>query len=1381
MERVPTTSGGKRQRREAPVNAVTGHRGDLLYVHDSKNNVKWLVDSGALYSIVPPTLAQRAQGPQGEHLQAANGSKIQCFGHVEKEVVLGNKSYRFDFVVADVKNHILGADFMAEFYLGPNQRDCSLIDLSSFSSIPTVIAQGETPSHMTFVNEVNDPYYKLLDQYPDIMTPTFTLKEVKHGIKHHIPTEGHPVQFRARRLNPEKLAVAKEELGKLEKLGVCYRGKSEWASPLMVTTKPDGGWRVCGDYRRLNSMTPDDRYPVRTLSDFTSELQGKKIFSKIDMLKGYHQIPVAEEDVCKTAVITPFGLFIFPRTPFGLKNAGQDFQRLMDQIFGDIPHTFVYIDDILVASETEEEHLHDLKVVLDLLRENGLVTNRKKCILGRSSIEFLGYQVDENGISPLPERVDAIRQIKRPTTVKELQRFLGMVNYYRKFIPRAAHHLHHLFDALKGKPKELVWDEGCTLSFEATKEALARATLLHHPRTDALLALTTDASQYAVGGVLEQWGPRGWEPLSFYSSKLNNSQQLWPPYDRELLGAFKSVRHFRPMLEGRPFTLFTDHLSLVPSVSKKTDPQTSRQAYQLSALAEYTTDFRYIQGKSNVVADSLSRPPGVENPDTNAVSYQERDQNSPSDQRAATTEETQSSSAAAGAADPVRPLGSIPTAAHSDINNNNEGETAHSSSSFSSSSSSSSATAPLDRAVKREAKEDLDCLINSVRQMNIDLEEMARDQALDPDFRRIASDARTGLQLRAIEVGDRKLIVDISNGPARPFVPFSWRRKIFDLMHGLGHPGLERTRQTVSEKFVWPSLRQDVSKWARECQHCQRSKVLRHVTPSIGDFQVPDKRFEHLNLDLVTLTPSNGYKYLVTIVDCFSRFPTAIPIKDMTVETILDAFAHGWVATFGVPSSITTDRGSQFLSAAWGQLMSTWGIKTHTTTAYHPEANGLVERLHRRLKEALLACSHDHPEEWYWKLPSVLLSIRTTLKPDLGASPAEMVFGEPIAVPGSILSNAPSDGEQLQQHQRQTLANLRLEVARLQPVPTSAHRRQNVRLPEELQSCSHVFVRKGGVQPCLSAAYSGPYRVLSRQEHFFKISIPGRGAESVALSRLKPAVIARDEEFQQRTPSPVTPPSPPPPGRPPGRRARQPQPTDRRARRQGGRNTTQPSTSNSTQNSQQREALLPLSPTVQRASSPPPPPSPSMHADPLPPPSPPPASHFSPPPARPPAARGRRSPRPPRCFLEDSPPRPHLSMIEERAPLPASPTTINEPNSAYPQQPMEEMQPAAFEPLSDSSARTRPRPVIAARAAAASSTPGVPDDAGGPSGLRGPSLSGEEPIFARAAAAASAAPPRRFFTSPSERNFSADRRKRDRPNVSYAASLSHILRQQLTQ
>ena len=1141
------------------VNNVVGQTGEnfLLHVTDTRTDEKWLVDGGALLSILPPTLQQLRQGPNGVELRAANGTKIPCYGTINRTITIGTQNFSFDFTIAAVSQRILGADFLANFYLAPNHRDAQLISLQDYSTLPAQHARGVKTIPVNFVSQMDDPFYKLLDSYPEILTPSFTIKEPTHGVKHYIPTDGPPVQSRSRRLDPEKLAVAKAELGKLEALGICYRGRSEWASPLLVTTKPCGGWRVCGDYRRLNAMTTDDRYPVRTLQDFTTELHGKKFFSKIDLLKGYHQIPVSDGDIPKTAVITPFGLYVFPRTPFGLKNAGQDFQRLMDEILGDLPRVFVYIDDILVASNTLEEHLADLKQVFETLAANGLVVQRPKCVLGKQSIEFLGYHVDQTGISPLPDRVIAIKATKPPTTIKELQRFLGMVGYYRRFIPNAAAHLYHLFESLKGpkssKPKTLNWTPDCQASFESTKNALADATLLFHPRPEAQLAITTDASNVAIGGVLEQRGPMGWEPLAFYSSKLEPNQQQWPPYDRELLAAFKATRHFKSFVEGHTFTLYTDHQSLVPSIHKKTDPQTLRQTYQLACIAEFTTDVRYVEGKANLVADALSRP-NEDLPDISAIpslAYSPDKADFPPLGTSTSMPGTSSTTSRTGSA-------AVPTASQVDAPTTSSIRNAQTESSTAASGtqaaprpemnpadpSASAAHRAASAAKSEAAASDLNSIIAAVGDLGINWEEIASQTPLDPEFRRIRNDQRSGMNFKKIDIGTRQLIVDISNGLPRPFIPQASRRRIFDVFHGLGHPGVARTRQIICSKVVWPSIRSDVSKWSRECLHCQQAKVTKNVVPPIGDFSVPSRRFEHVNIDLVTLPVSNGFRYVLTAVDRFTRWPVAVPIVDSTTQSVVDAIAHGWIQQFGVPTTITSDRGAQFQSAIFQQLARIWGIKHVMTAPYHPEANGLVERFHRRLKEALIALGSEAPHEWFWKLPMAMLSIRTTLKPDIGASPADLVYGEGLAVPGELLPANPATDAQMLQQRRSALSDMRLEVARLQPTETSAHRTPLVHMPVELKNCTHVFIRRGNITTSLASPYLGPYRVVSRNNQNFRVAIPGRGTETVAISRVKPAICSADDA-QDAEPG-----SPPPPGRPPRRPAspvvRQPRRSRRR-------------------------------------------------------------------------------------------------------------------------------------------------------------------------------------------------------------------------------------------
>ena len=1216
---------GKRQGGTPLIAAVplNDNTSDLLYARDSLNKRNWLIDGGAFVSLVPPSFAQRTKGANGKKLTAANGTSIDCFGEVNLKIQLGSRIFEHTVLVADVRTSLLGADFLANHALAPNHRDRTLIDISNSPHISTLDAQtsssphyvvvdnkgsdlrnkpSATPNHINHVNtstDTKDCYQDLLQRFPDLTTPNFKLTEVEHGVTHHIPTTGHPIKSKARRLAPEKLAEVKAELEKYVELGIARRSKSEYSSPLLVTAKPDGSWRVCGDYRRLNCQTENDNYPVKNIGDFNSELDGKTIFSKVDLLKGYHQIPVNPDDIRKTAVVTPFGLYEFPRTPFGLKTAAQSFQRLMDEILADIPHVFVYLDDVLVASANPEEHLQDLERLFKRLQHSGLVINAKKCVFGQPTINFLGYRIDADGIHPMEERVSAIREQVPPTSVKELQRFLGMINYYRRFIPKAAHHLYPLFEALRSKSKKFEWTEARQAAFEAVKAALSAATLLHHPRRGAHLAITTDASKVALGAVLEQRGPQGWEPLSYFSMKLSAespNQQDWPPFDRELLGVFRAVRHFRHMVEGRPFTIYTDQQALVPALHKKSDPLTQRQTYQLSCVAELTTDIRYIQGKANFVADALSRPNGC---DVSAVQPHERhifailiqQHCLPDVSLVAALNPAHSSDPAAQRLDDLAPAHTIPIESLlADLFSESQQECSKPETSTSvpigpipvtalparhpaertSNPPASTPISHINKPMDSDKNNELDSLVGAINNYGIDLAEMAADQFLDADFRRISNDPQSGLSLRKVDVGNRDLLIDVSNGAPRPFVPFGWRRRIFDAVHGLGHPGVHRTQQTLAERFIWPSIKADAAKWARECISCQQAKINRHITPPIGDFEVPSRRFSHLNLDIVTLPTSNGFNHLLTIVDRLTRWPVAIPMTDITAETVADAFAQGWVATYGIPVAITTDRGSQFSSSIWTQLMKQWGIKPLMTTAYHPQANGLVERLHRRLKEAILALCPDSPNQWFWKLPLALLAIRTTLKPDIGASPADMVFGEGLALPGDLIQNADPVDDQLARRQAATLANLRVEVARLQPTPTSAHRTPRIFMPQNLETATHVFVRRGGVQPSLQTPYEGPYRVSSRTATGFHVRLPGGRTELVTLNRLKPAYVSheqRDGEEPQDLDD-EQPPSPNPPGRRPGPRTRTPAATTRQTRsstrQQAARRTDgeTPSTSN---------------------------------------------------------------------------------------------------------------------------------------------------------------------------------------------------------------------------
>lgn len=434
--------------------------------------------------------------------------------------------------------------------------------------------------------------------------------EPTDALEHSIDTGDHPpISVPPYRLPEFKKEFLRKEIDRLLEEGVIEECESPWSFPVVLVPKKDGDLRLCIDYRKLNAITKGDSYPLPRMEDILHSAKRAKFISTIDLQSGYWQVRVRESDRDKTCFVCPLGTYRFIRMPMGLKTAGNTFQRLMDRFRAGLGERTlaVYLDDLIVISETFEEHLSDLRAVFERLKLFKLRAKRDKCVFGSTSVRYLGHVISEEGIRTDPSKVDAILQMKPPRNVKEVMSFYQTCSWYRRFVPDFSEVARPL-SGLTKKGAVWTWGPSQQHAFDTLKELLSSPPILRQADPNLPYTLRTDASCYALGAVLLQGEGTDERPIEYASRLLIPAETRYSTTEREALAVVWAVDKFRGYIEGARVTVATDHQALKWLLSLKSP--TGRLARWALRLQSYDLKVTYTPGKSNVVADTLSRPPG---------------------------------------------------------------------------------------------------------------------------------------------------------------------------------------------------------------------------------------------------------------------------------------------------------------------------------------------------------------------------------------------------------------------------------------------------------------------------------------------------------------------------------------------------------------------------------------------------------------------------------------------------------------------------------------------------------------------------------------------------------------------------------------------------
>jgi len=858
---------------------------------------------------------------------------------------------------------------------------------------------------------------------------------------------------------------------------------SEYNSPILLVPKKSlpgqpnqKRWRLVVDYRQVNKKLLSDKYPLPRIDDILDQLGRAKTFSCLDLISGFHQIELEKNSRDITSFSSTNGSFRFKRLPYGLKIAPNSFQRMMALAFSGLgpDKAFVYMDDLIVIGCSDNHMLSNLKLIFEICRKTNLKLHPDKCTFFNNEVNFLGHKCTDKGILPDEAKFEKIKSYPRPATADEARRFVAFMNYYRRFIKDFAHHAIHI-TRLTRKNTPFIWTENCEKAFNYLRDALLSPKILKYPDFDKQFCITTDASKLACGAVLSQDYNGIQLPIAFASRSFTKGESNKSVIEQELAAIHWGINFFKPYVYGTKFLVKSDHKPLTYLFSmKNASPKLTRMRLDLE---EFDFEIEYIRGKDNCGADALSRI------DFGQIK-QIRDSSAEIFEIVTRSKSKQQSPIITQKVHNPQTLKVYETITVQEVKK-------------------------LPKIEFNKKMSSINIYKGKIKSMEINIrdlivhEKLALEQFFSRLNTKVGNAGYKNLQISlnshifnytSVENFKEKgniNLKDVSIAITPKIQVIHSRKEQLKLLRKYhedpilgGHTGVTRLLSKLRRQFFWKNITKDARQFVKNCELCKKNKPGPKFKEPMQITNTPKFAFQRVQIDTIGPLPKSamGNEYAITIVCELTKFLVAAPIPDKSAKSVAKAIVDNFILLFGPIKEILTDLGTEYKNQVMSELCQLLKITHHTSTPYHHQTLGTVERNHRTFNEYLRSYLSQDKTDWDEWLKYFVYCYNTTPSSVHGYTPFELVFGKTAPVFEFLATNKVDPLYNYDAFEKELKFRLQTAQKRAAEFVTtsknhSKHYYDKTAISQKIQINDMVYIRDESRHK-LDNVFVGPYKVL---------------------------------------------------------------------------------------------------------------------------------------------------------------------------------------------------------------------------------------------------------------------------------------------------------------